>query len=125
MSSEAQIRGDMGRIRQIILILLENAFQYGGQMIEVRLDSAPRGYAVSISDDGPGMTDDEQSRAFERFFRGSNAAVRYDQGAGLGLPMAKAIVDAHGGEIAVKSSPGAGLTVSFTLPKRARLAAVS
>lgn len=120
----AMIRADAGRVRQVVLILLENAVRYGGGSIDLRLDQAPGGYAVSVADNGPGMAEDEQARAFERFFRGSNAASYHD-GAGLGLPMAKAIVEAHGGEIALKSEPGDGLTVSFTLPQRPRLEAVA
>ncbi|MCG8544418.1 MAG: HAMP domain-containing histidine kinase [Alphaproteobacteria bacterium] len=120
----ALVRADAGRVRQVVLILLENAMRYGGGSIEVALHPAPGGFGVSVSDDGPGMTEDEQARAFERFFRGSDAA-RYHEGAGLGLPMAKAIVEAHGGEIALTSAPGSGLIVSFTLPKRAKLEAVA
>ena len=122
---EARIRADAGRIRQVALILLENAMRYGGNTIELRLDPAPMGFAVSVSDDGPGMAEEEQERAFERFFRGTNATARYRPGSGLGLPVAKAIVEAHGGEIAMKSAPGEGLMVAFTLPKRAKLEAVA
>ena len=122
---QAVLRGDPGRIRQVVQILLDNAMRYGGSTINLRLDVAPNGYAISISDDGPGMTEEELAHAFERFFRGSNAAARYEQGTGLGLPMAKVIVDSHGGEIALISAPGEGLTVCFTLPKRMRLEAVA
>ncbi|NJN46852.1 MAG: sensor histidine kinase [Candidatus Competibacteraceae bacterium] len=107
------------------MILLENALRYGGSKIDVRLDRAPEGYLVAVSDNGPGMAEDEQARAFERFFRGSNAASRYGQGSGLGLPVAKAIVEAHGGKISLTSVPGQGLTVSFALPNRPPLKAVS
>ena len=123
--SEASVRCDAIRIRQVLLILLENAVRYGGRSIDLRLDPSPGGFAISVSDDGPGLTEDEQERAFERFFRGSNAATRYDQGIGLGLPLAKTIVEAHGGDIALRSAPGEGLTASFTLPRRAKLEAVS
>ena len=122
---EALVRADAGRIRQVALILLENAMRYGGSTIELRLDQAPMGFAVSVSDDGPGMTEDERIRAFERFFRGSNAAERYRHGSGLGLPVAKAIVEAHGGDIALKTGPGEGVMVSFILPRRAKLEAVA
>jgi len=118
---KAPARTDPVRIRQVVLILLENASRYGGRSIELRLDSAPKGYILTVSDDGPGMTDDERAHAFERFFRGSNAAVRYGQGSGLGLPVAKAIVEAHGGEITLKNSPSQGLTVSFTVPSEPKL----
>ena len=123
--SRAVIRADEGRIRQVTLILLENALRYGATGIQVRLDQTPTGYRISVSDNGPGLTEEEQACAFDRFFRGSNAARRYEQGAGLGLPVAKAIVEAHGGTIVLDSEVGQGLTASFTLPNKPQLKAVS
>jgi len=122
---EAVVRCDGDRIRQVVVILLENALRYGASRVEVQLHGAPAGYAIAVTDDGPGMSEDEQDRAFDRFFRGSNAAERYKEGAGLGLPVARAIVEAHGGKIALESEPGEGVTVSFTLPSRPKLEAVS
>ncbi len=122
---DATVRIDSGRIRQVVMILLENALHYGGGDIEVRLDQAASGYAISVTDDGPGMTEEERVRAFDRFFRGSNAAEHYASGTGLGLPVAKAIVEAHGGIIALGNAPSGGLVVSFTLPTRPQLQAVS
>ena len=119
------VRADRVRIRQVMLILLENAIHYGGEAISVRVEELPANLVVSVSDNGDGMTAEEQARAFDRFFRGSDAAGRYERGAGLGLPVAKAIIEAHGGEIALRSEPGEGLTVSFTLPVRPTLRAVS
>lgn len=121
----AMVRGDGDRIRQVVIILLENALRYGGASVHVRLDPTPAGYAVSVADDGPGMTAAELDRAFDRFFRGSNAGDRYASGSGLGLPVAKAIVEAHGGDIALRGGPGEGLTATFTIPKRTPLKAVS
>ncbi len=123
--TSARVPADPGRIGQVVHILLENALLYGGQDILVRLDPAPEGYAISVMDDGPGLSENELEHVFERFFRGSNAALRYDSGSGLGLPVAKAIVEAHGGKIALDSRPGAGVQARFTLPQRARLAAAS
>ena len=123
--TDAKLRADPRRIQQVVTILLENALRYGGENVEVRLDHAPGGYAVTIADDGPGLTASEREHAFERFFRGSNAAIRYDGGAGLGLPVAKAIVEAHGGQIALTSEPGQGVEARFTLPNRIRLEAAS
>lgn len=113
------------RIRQVMLILLENAVHYGGDLIRVGLEQVASGYLVSVADNGPGITKQDQEQAFERFYRGSNAAQRYQRGTGLGLPVAKAIVEAHGGEIALRSAPGEGVTVVFTLPTRPALRAVS
>ncbi|MCG8359247.1 MAG: ATP-binding protein [Kiloniellales bacterium] len=121
----AKLRADPRRVQQVVTILLENALRYGGQEVHVRLDQTPGGYAVTVADDGPGLTEDELDHVFERFFRGSNAAIRYDGGAGLGLPVAKAIVEAHGGRIALTSAPGEGVQARFTLPSRPRLAAAS
>jgi len=121
----APIRGDEGRIRQVVLILLENALRYGGKEIGVRLDRAHTGFIVTVSDNGPGMAEEELAHAFERFFRGSNASDRYSQGTGLGLPVAKAIVEAHGGKISLTSPASQGLNVSFILPSRPPLKAVS
>lgn len=122
---KAVVRADEGRLRQVLAILLENALRYGGRDIDVRLDSMPTGYAIAVSDNGPGLSEDEQVHAFERFFRGSNAADRYGQGVGLGLPVAKAIIEAQGGEIDLESKSGEGLTVVFTLPVQSILKAVS
>ncbi|MDZ3835864.1 MAG: HAMP domain-containing sensor histidine kinase [Rhodospirillales bacterium] len=121
----ALVRGDGDRIRQVVVILMDNALRYGDGRVEVALHGSPGGFAVSVSDTGPGMGEEERERAFERFFRGSNAADRYTEGSGLGLPVAKAIVEAHGGQIALKSSPGEGTRVTFTLPLRPKLEAVA
>lgn len=121
----APVRGDCDRIRQVAVILMDNALRYGDSRVEVALRAAPGGFAVAVADDGPGMTEEEQERAFERFFRGSNAASRYREGSGLGLPVAKAIVEAHGGQIALQSGPGEGTRVTFTLPLRPKLEAVA
>ena len=121
----ARVRADAGRIRQVACILLENALRYGGDRIDVRLERTAAGYLVIVSDNGPGMPEEDQPHAFERYFRGTNSAQRYAHGVGLGLPVAKAIVEAHGGEISMTSVPGSGFSVSFTLPGRPKLKAVS
>lgn len=121
----ARLRADPSRVRQVLTILLENALLYGAREVRVRLDQTPTGFAVTVADDGPGLTEEELAHVFERFFRGSNAAIRYDGGAGLGLPVAKAIIEAHGGQIALTSEPGEGVEARFTLPNSPRLVAAS
>jgi signal transduction histidine kinase len=70
-----------------------------------------------VQDRGPGIPAADQSRVFERFYRGDKSRARQgDVGAGLGLPIARTLVEAHNGHITVQSSPGQGTTVSFTLP---------
>ncbi|MGI9434978.1 MAG: sensor histidine kinase [Geminicoccaceae bacterium] len=122
---EAPLRGDPDRLRQAVLILLENARHHGGTDILMRLDEAPGGYRVAVEDDGPGMSDVEKSSAFERFFRGSNAAERYSEGVGLGLPVALSIAEAHGGTISLEDRPGGGLVAAMMLPRQPTLKAVS
>jgi signal transduction histidine kinase len=70
-----------------------------------------------VQDHGSGIPTDDQARVFERFYRGDKSrARRGDVGAGLGLPIAQTLVEAHGGRITLTSSSGQGTTVSFTLP---------
>jgi len=114
----ADTQADPDRLRQVLLILLDNAHRYGGGHIELRLAQSPDGYQVEVSDDGPGLDADDLAHVFDRLYRGQSAAQRYDAGVGLGLPVAKAIVEAHGGMMSVASEPGEGLTASFLLPER-------
>lgn len=122
----APMQGDQDRLQQVLLILLDNARHYGGDAIEIQLhrDSA-NSYSLTVADDGPGMTAEEKKQAFDRFFRGSDAARRYDLGTGLGLPVARSIVQAHGGEIMLEDRMGGGLKATVTLPAKPLLRAVS
>ena len=121
----APVNVDPVRVRQSVIALLQNARHHGGAQITVRLMSSPLGYRVAVEDDGPGMTDVEKKRAFERFFRGSNAAESYTEGAGLGLPVVRSIAEAHGGHAWLEDRPGGGTVAVIELPKRPRLRAVS
>ena len=112
----AVMQGDAGRIRQALLVLLENARHHGGDEIQIVLHTTDQGYSVSVEDSGPGMSDEEKDQAFERFFRGSNAAERYQAGAGLGLPMALSIAEAHGGTIVLQDRLHSGLIASMQFP---------
>ena len=121
----APMRGDAARLQQALMTLLENARRHGGKAIALRISRAPDGYRVAVDDDGPGMTDDEKNKAFERFFRGSNTAGQYKDGLGLGLPIALSIVQAHGGDIELADRPGGGLIAAMILPSRPSLRAVA
>ena len=122
---EAIVAIDANRMRQVIMVLLENACHYGGKHIWANISASPGGYSLSVRDDGPGISETEQSKVFERFFRGSNAGERYEAGTGLGLPVAKSIIEAHQGRISVSSIPGAGAEFSVYLPAKRVLRAVS
>jgi signal transduction histidine kinase len=111
------------RIRQVLLKLLANAAKFTEQgCITVRAWSEGHGEStqvfVSISDTGTGISSEDQKRVFERFEQGTMGNGRRPNGAGLGLALSKEFVEMHGGEIWVKSEPGAGSTFTFSLPLR-------
>ena len=103
---------DPVRIREVLMNLVANALRYtprAGQITIaiVRDDSV----AVSVTDTGAGIPADEIPRIFDRFYKGAGST-----GSGLGLTIARRLVEAHGGTIRVESQPGAGTTMTFTLP---------
>jgi len=114
----AHLSVDLVRIRQCVLALFQNARRYGGPTIETTLKAIPDGFQIVVEDDGPGLSASEQEHAFDRFFRGSNAATLGIEGSGLGLPIVKSIVEAHGGTILLGDSELGGLRVQVDLPKR-------
>ncbi|WP_102796339.1 sensor histidine kinase [Bowmanella denitrificans] len=107
---------DAERLRQLLLILLENALRYSPSNTTVLVNAKPDADKVHISvqDQGFGIDEQELPYIFERFYRGSGRAV---QGMGLGLAVAKAIVTAHGGQITASSLVGKGTTMSVWLPR--------
>lgn len=113
---EAEISLDAARIRQCIAAMIQNARRYGGPEVLVRLLRTATGFRISVEDNGPGLPDAEKEKAFERFFRGSNAADRYEDGAGLGLPVVRSIARAHGGSALLQDRPGGGLSCIMELP---------
>lgn len=123
--ADARVFMDVNRMRQVIMILIENACYYGGKHVRVRVLASAGGALFSVADDGPGIALKDQEQIFERFFRGSNSAERYDKGTGLGLPVAQSIVVSHNGRIDVKSTPGNGAEFFVFLPTKTDLKAVS
>jgi PAS domain S-box-containing protein len=113
------IHGDEVRLRQVLDNLLSNAIKYSprGGNISVHGVYDDQSVSVSISDQGVGLPQDEQDRIFERFYRVESTLSRSTQGTGLGLYLARAIVEAHGGTIGVQSEPGKGSTFTFSLPR--------
>lgn len=112
-----KVRIDLQRIREVIMHLLENAGKYSqpGQPIKVTSELNGNWLVISIADRGPGIDSFEQSLIFEKFYRGQHQ--RYTApGTGMGLAIAKVIVEAHGGTIGVVSQLGSGSVFSFTLP---------
>ncbi|MGA1999418.1 MAG: ATP-binding protein [Terriglobales bacterium] len=108
---------DLKRITEVLAQLLENAGKYSppGTPIQITCELRDRQLVTSVADHGPGIDDIEQGMIFEKFYRGRNQRVSM-QGTGMGLAIAKAIVELHGGTITVTSQLGRGSVFSFTLP---------
>lgn len=109
------VLADGERIVQVLVNLLSNASKFGPRRdhIELTVAETPGAVAVSVTDHGPGIVPERQSRLFERFLRPGSGTV-HAQGAGLGLAIVKAIVERHGGEVRVQSDER-GTTFTFTL----------
>lgn len=109
---------DPRRIEQAVLILVDNAAKYGPPGGSVRLTSTTnsRELRITVTDDGPGIPEKELKHIFERFYRIDKTRSRKLGGAGLGLPIAKTIVEAHDGRIEATSRVGEGTSVSIYLP---------
>jgi len=108
---------DVQRIREVLMHLLENAGKYSPAESPIKVTAEVKGdrLVISVADRGPGIDSFEQSLIFEKFYRGHNQ--RYTApGTGMGLAIAKVIVEAHGGTIGVVSQLGSGSVFSFTLP---------
>jgi heavy metal sensor kinase len=110
--------GDAHRLRQVVDNLLDNALRYApvGSEVTVRSGRENGQALLTVHDTGPGLSGVEQAHVFDRFYRADAARSRDSGGLGLGLPIAKAIVDAHHGTLAVRSTPGQGCTFTVLLP---------
>jgi signal transduction histidine kinase len=111
---------DEGRAARIVGNLLSNAAKYTlpGGIISVRLgrDEQEGFLRVSVSDEGPGISLEDQEQLFTRFYRGESARKSGEPGTGLGLSIARSLIELHGGRIWLESQPGAGSTFIVTLP---------
>jgi signal transduction histidine kinase len=109
---------DADRFGQVVNNLLANAIKFtgAGGRVGVALGRTRNGVALSVSDTGIGIADDDQARLFERFFRARNAADNSIPGTGLGLAISKGIVDAHGGTLTVESVLDEGTAITVLLP---------
>lgn len=114
-----EIQGDPAQIQQVLIILLANASEAIGQGGEIRVRTSPapkrEGVLVEVRDNGPGVPADLVEKIFEPFFSTKDNQHR----TGLGLAVAKGIVDRHGGALTVQSEPGAGAAFTVRLPLRA------
>ena len=111
------VRVDLVRAREALVHLIENANQYSPaeRPITITAEAAPDFIVTSVADRGAGIDDLEQNLIFEKFYRGKDQRYLV-QGTGMGLPIAKAIIEAHGGTMSLTSQRGQGSVFSFTLP---------
>ncbi|HSK88923.1 MAG TPA: ATP-binding protein, partial [Anaerolineales bacterium] len=110
------VLADETRLEQVLLNLISNAIKYapGG---EIRISGQARSDSVllCVSDEGPGIAPEDIPHIFDRFYRAPEMA-RQTKGAGLGLYLARAIIEAHDGSIWVDTAPGKGTRICFSLP---------
>lgn len=109
---------DEGKIRQVIMNFTDNAIYYSHEntTINVSLEIKKDRVVFMVKDTGIGVPKAEQDRLFDKFFRATNARTARPDGTGVGLFLAKKVIDAHGGELIFKSIEGKGSTFGFSLP---------
>jgi two-component system sensor histidine kinase KdpD len=112
-----RVEVDFEFIEQVLKQLLDNALKYSPESsrLTVRAELQYNTIVVSVADRGPGVDEDERARIFDKFFRGRRDRFQ-TQGTGMGLAIAKGIVEAHSGKLWVTSEPGQGSVFSFSLP---------
>ena len=121
VNDEVFVLGDSMRIHQAIANLLANARTHtpAGTKIVVDISQNELNTRISVSDTGPGLSESDQERAFERFFRADPSRVRVSgEGSGLGLAIVDAVMKAHGGSVEVKSKLGEGATFTIIFPQK-------
>lgn len=117
MDGAVQVMADRKRLLQVLSNLLGNAVKFTPEGGLIRVVAEPKDeewVRISVSDTGPGIAAEVIPTIFEPFSQAKDGATL---GTGLGLTIAKGIVEAHGGEISVESAPGVGTTFRFTLPR--------
>jgi signal transduction histidine kinase len=117
----AVVTADADRIKQVLLNLISNAVKFSeeGTLIKVAVSPESTAVRISVIDEGPGITDTDKKKLFQRFSRLDPIGER-KPGSGLGLYLSRSIVEAHGGEIWVESVPGEGATFCMRVPRNRR-----
>jgi two-component system sensor histidine kinase KdpD len=112
-----RVRMDLDRITEVLVHLLDNAAKYSPPGTSIQITAEHRGSEIvtSVADHGPGIDEMEQQMIFEKFYRGRDQRMLI-QGTGMGLAIAKAIVELHGGTVGVTSQLGRGSLFYFSLP---------
>ncbi|GBF07146.1 sensor signal transduction histidine kinase [Deinococcus aerius] len=115
---DVTFEGDPDRLKQVVINLVGNALKAGAKNVHLtsRAEEGGKEVRLSVQDDGPGIPPEHLGRLFDRFYRVEDSRSRDQGGAGLGLSIAKGIVDAHGGRIWLESEVGKGTTAHVQLP---------
>lgn len=114
------VQADPGRLRQVLVNLISNAMKYTdrGGRIAVEIGERDGCAIITVADSGIGIPKEDTERVFERFYRTDKSRARKTGGTGIGLSIARAIVQAHGGTISCESEPGKGSRFEVSLPLR-------
>ena len=112
------VLGDAARLRQVFGNLAANALTHtpAGTPVQLRVSTSTDTATVEVIDHGPGISEQDRSRVFERFFRADTSRARASGGSGLGLSIVAALVKAHQGSVTVEETPGGGATFRVALP---------
>jgi len=113
-----QVRADANKLKEVLTNLMANAIKYNvtGGTVTVEHEISNGKLVTHVSDTGIGMSDEDQKKLFQKFWRSEDLAVRAQAGTGLGLFIVKELVERMGGKVWAKSRPGKGSTFSFSLP---------
>jgi two-component system OmpR family sensor kinase len=116
--SPATVEGDRDRLRQVVDNLLSNVRSHTppDAPLRIELDRVDGSAVLTVADSGPGMDEEQVAHVFERFYRADPSRARASGGAGLGLAIVAAVVEAHGGEVEAESAPGDGTAFRVRLP---------
>jgi signal transduction histidine kinase len=114
-----QIRADPAKLHDAVRNLTANAITYAPEASTIRIEAAPAGdqIAIAVSDDGPGIPEEDLPRVFERFYRVDKSRARDPGGTGLGLAIVKHLVELHGGTARAENRPEGGARFVLTLPR--------
>lgn len=124
-AAPAPVLGDEAKLRQVVGNLVGNALRYTPEDTPIELAVGVRSSAdghersvIEVRDHGPGISEEDASKVFERFYRADTSRTRETGGSGLGLAIVAAIVGSHGGSVRVENTDGGGATLVVSLPKR-------
>ncbi|WP_245745468.1 HAMP domain-containing sensor histidine kinase [Lentibacillus persicus] len=111
-----QVNGSRDQLEQVLYILMDNAIKYSEEAVTLSIREKGRHAEITVKDNGLGISEADQEKIFDRFYRVDKSRSRETGGTGLGLSIAKAIAEAHGGKINISSTLGKGTVVTLSLP---------